>query len=448
MKLTRLLVAAVVMAGLAGVVLWSNKAEKAKEGKPAPDAPPSILTLKEADIRQLEIDPQGSDPTILKKDSGGKWQISAPRTLAADQGAVAGITSLATTLKSERVVDPNVKDLASYGLSPAVLTVKFAMADGKTSTLLIGDDTPAGSSVYAKLDGDPRLFTMNRGDKDTFNKKLNDLRDRRLMTFDRDKTSRLELDIANQPQIEFGRIGQNEWQILKPKPMRADGLQVEDILSRAQEAQMDASETPVDAKENAAMFASGQRVGVVIATDPSGVQRLEVHKVHGKDNNDTYYAKSSVIEGVHKISADLGKLLDKKLDDFRNKKLFDFGFNDPTRIEIKDGAKTTALEKSGDNWVSSGKNMDSVSVQALVDKLRDLSASKFVETGFTSPAINLTVVSDSGKRTEKVSIAPAGKDFLARRDGDSTLYQLDSSAVSDLRNMANDVKPAAESKKK
>ena len=45
--------------------------------------------------------------------------------------------------------------------------------------------------------------------------------------------------------------------------------------------------------------------------------------------------------------------------------------------------------KSGEKWQSGGKEMDSTSVQAFLDKLRDLSASKFVDTGFTSPAIDL-----------------------------------------------------------
>ncbi len=53
-----------------------------------------------------------------------------------------------------------------------------------------------------------------------------------------------------------------------------------------------------------------------------------------------------MVEGVHKLTAaDLAKFFDKKLDDFRNKKIFDFGFNDPTQIEIKDGAKTVSVEK-------------------------------------------------------------------------------------------------------
>jgi hypothetical protein len=320
------------------------------------------------------------------------------------------------------------------------------MADGKTSTLLVGEDTATGGSTYAKLEGDPRLYTMNQSGKQSLDKTYKDLRDKRLMTFDKDKTSRVELDIAKQPPIEFGRISESEWQILKPKPMRADGFQVDDLVSRLHDAEMNPSLSDEDAKKYASAFASGQAVAVVTATDPGGAQKLEVRK-SGED----YYGKSSVVEGVHKISADLAKLLEKKVDDFRNKKVFDFGFNDPTRIEIKDGTNTAAYEKMGDNWVSNGKTMDSVSVQAVIDKLRDLSAGKFVDTGFTTPVLELTVVSSGGKHTEKVKIAPAGKDFLAQREGEPPLYQLDAGVVDELRRAASDIKeppPAPKSEKK
>ena len=50
------------------------------------------------------------------------------------------------------------------------------------------------------------------------------------------------------------------------------------------------------------------------------------------------------------------------------------------------------------------------------------------------------MVSNDGKKTEKVQIAAAGSNFLARRENDSSLYQLDAKAVSDLRDAANGVK--------
>ena len=55
MNPTRLIVAAVLMAGLGGVVWWSNRQEKLKADKPAADASPKILSLKDSDIRQIEI---------------------------------------------------------------------------------------------------------------------------------------------------------------------------------------------------------------------------------------------------------------------------------------------------------------------------------------------------------------------------------------------------------
>ena len=435
MKLGRLLIAALLLCGLGAAVWWSNRAEAAKASKPAPDASPKILALAEPDIIGVEIKHASDEPVVLKKDDSGKWSITAPKPLPADQPAVAGITSAVTGLASDRVVDDHVTDLAPYGLAPPVLELSFTTKKGATSRLLIGVDTPTGSDVYAKVDGDPRLFTMSSYNKTTLDKGVKDLRDKRLMTFDQDKISRMELTAKHQT-IEFGRIGQNDWQILKPKPLRADGWQVEDLARKIAGANMDTTASDEDLKKAAAAFASGTPVAVASVTDAAGTQTLEVRK-----SKDDYYAKSTVVEGVHKVGKDVGEGLDKTLDDFRNKKLFDFGFTDPTRIEVKDGAKTAVYEKSGDKWTSGGKTMDSTGVQALVDKLRDFSASKFVDSGFTTPVLELTVVSSDGKRTEKVQVASAGANFIARRDGEpSTLYQVDASAVNDLRQAASDIK--------
>jgi hypothetical protein len=444
-KPARLLIAAVLLAGLAAALYFSNKSEAAKEKEPAKDkdAAPKILALTEPDIRGLEIKKRDGTDTILKKDDSGKWSITAPQPLPADQASVGTVTSAVTNLTSERLVDANATDLSSYGLQPALDEVTFTMKDGKTQKLLIGDDTPTGSNAYAMVAGDPRLFTISSFNKGNFDKASKDLRDKRLMSFDQDKISRLELT-AKKQTIEFGRINQNEWQILKPKPLRADGWQVEDLVRKLAGANMDPTVSDEDAKKAAAGFASGTPVAVAKVTDASGTQTIEVRK-----NKDDYYAKSSVVEGVHKVPKDLGDGLDKSIDDFRNKKLFDFGFNDPNKIEFKDAGKSASYEKSGDKWMSAGKAMDSTSVQAFIDKLRDLAASKFVETGFTTPAIEITVVSNDGKRTEKIQISQAGENFIARRDGDPALYQVEASAVNDLREAASGIKePPPDAKKK
>lgn len=424
MKLARLLIAAVVLAGLGGLVWWSNKSEAAKADKPDPKAAPKILELKEADIKQIEIRHHEGETTLVKKDDSGKWSITTPQPLAADQTAVGAVTSAVTSLSADRVVDENASSLPSYGLDPARVAVTFTMADGKTHTVRIGEDTPTEGDTYAMVDGDKRLFTIASFGKSSLDKQSKDLREKHLLMFDQDKLSRVELDAAGKTPLEFGRAG-TDWQILKPKPMRADTFQVDELVRKLKDASMDPAG---DSKEAAAAFAAGQKTATAKVTTADGTLTFEVRK-----SKEDYYAKSSMLDGAYRVAKEIGDGLNKSLQDFRNKKVFDFGFSDPTRIEIMDGGMTRAIEKSGETWTSGGKTMDSISVQNLIDKLRDLAATKFVDSGFTKPTLEVTITSNEGKRTEKVQFAPAGMNFLGRRENDSSLYQVDLNAVQGLR---------------
>ena len=215
---------------------------------------------------------------------------------------------------------------------------------------------------------------------------------------------------------------------------------MEELIRKLKDAKMDATISDDDAKKAAAGFASGTKIATASVTDASGTEQLEVRK--DKDKN--YYAKSNAVDGIYKVTADLGDGLDKKVDDFRNKKLFDFGWTDPDKVEV---GKAT-FEKSGDKWMSGTKQMDAPSVQSVVDKLRDLTSTKFLETGGGAPVLDITVSSNSGKRVEKVSITKQGDTYFAKRENEPSIYQLDSKAVEDLQKAANEVKPFQPPKKK
>jgi hypothetical protein len=311
MKWGRMLAAGVLLAGLAVALWWSNGQEKAKEGKPAADAPPKILALAADTIQQIEIRHRGEDPITLKL-NGSTWQMTSPKPLAVDASAVSAITSAAASVDAERVVDPNVSDLKAYGLAPASIEVNFGTKNGKTSKLLIGDNTPAGSAVYAKLDGDPRLFTMGTYSKTAFDKAAKDLRDKRLLPFTQSKLSRIEIT-AQKQTYEFVKKGESEWQIVKPKPMRADSTQTDDLVRQLSSAQMDLSGVQDD-KKNAAAFNSAPVLAIAKVADQDGTKTLEIRKV-----KDDYYAKSSAVEGVYKVTKMVGDSLDKPVDTYRNK---------------------------------------------------------------------------------------------------------------------------------
>jgi hypothetical protein len=438
MMVRRLLIAAVLLAAAGGALWWSNRKEAAKEANPPiSDNGPRVVMLNRDDIQQIEIHQrEGNVTTVLKKAADGKWSITSPKPFAADENAVSSMATTASNLRAVRLLDENATDLAGYGLDPAAVAVTFTDKAGKTTKLLLGDATPTDNNVYAKLEGDKKLYTVASSSKSDFDKSTKDLRERHLLTVVQEGISRVELNSKSQ-DIEFGRAGDN-WQILKPKPLRADSSQVEEVLRKVKDATLDAEAADKDAAKTASAFAGAQPVATVRVTDTAGTKTLEIRKA-----KDDCYAKSSTLEGVYKANKDLCEGMDKPLADFRNKKLFEFAFSDPNRVEFTDNGKTVVYEKDKDGWKSGGKAMDSVGIQNLIDKLRDASASKLVDAGFTTPAIEIGVTSKDGELKEKVQIASANGMYFARRENDTTIYQMDPTVVEDIRKAAGGIQPAA-----
>jgi hypothetical protein len=440
MKIRSLILALVVLLALIGTYYWSehNKPDD-DTAKASASAPPQILKLDGSAITKLELKRKDAAPVILAKNNSGSWQITEPSQLNADQSTVSGAVSTLSSLNSERLVDEKASDLKQFGLDEPTVEVNITEKDNKGQKLLIGDDTPTGNAVYAMLAGDPRVFTIASYTKNSIDKSLNDLRDRRLLTVSGDKISRLDLTRKNQT-IEFGR-DKNEWQIIKPEPLRADNTQVDELVTKLTDARMDLTGSDKETKDAASTFARATPIAIAKVTDQSGSQDLQIRK-----EKDTYYAKSSLVDGVYKVDSSLGQAVDKGLDDFRNKKLFDFGFSEPSKVEMHDSSKSYFLTKGGQDWWSNGVKMDPSAVEFYISNLRDLAASKFIQTGFTNPTIQISVISEDGKRTEKISIAKSGSSYIAKRENDPTLYQLDSSAVDTLLKSAADIKPATSHK--
>jgi hypothetical protein len=60
--------------------------------------------------------------------------------------------------------------------------------------------------------------------------------------------------------------------------------------------------------------------------------------------------------------------------------------------------------------------------------------------------MELTATSNGGKNVEKVLISKSGDRYIAQRENEPALYELDSSAVTGLQKAAADLKPAVEAK--
>src|SRR6266699_2190281 len=323
MKSKGLMTASFLLLLLCGVVWWSNKRAAIADKAPAESTTTKLVSIPEEQFREIEIKHRSGETVQLQRNDS-KWQITAPIPLPADADAVSSMLTALSSLSSDRTVEEKTTSFDQYGLTQPTIELDIIDKNKKTSRLLIGDDTPAGTAVYASIAGAPRVFALSSYKKSSLDKSPNDLRDKRLLPFDADKVSSIELT-AKKQTIAFGR-SKDEWQILKPRPFRADRSQVAELLRALRDTKMDLSGSE-DEKKAAATFGAGTAFATVRVTDVSGTQELQVRK-----NKDDYYARSSAVVGVYKISSGTG--LDKGLDDFRNKKLFDFGFAEPEKIDI------------------------------------------------------------------------------------------------------------------
>ena len=440
MKPRSLLAATVLLAALSGVVWWAKKHPQAGTTPTTTTTSPKVVDIPSGDLEQIAIKKKNGSELVLDHASG-QWQITQPEKLPADQDSVSTLTSALAPLTADSVVNNNAADGPKYGLAAPSMTVTVARKGGKSDTIEFGDDAPAGSLVYLERLSDPKIYAVSTSTKTSFDKTVNDLRDKRLLTFNNDKLTSVEVDSKKGP-ISFAKNNQGDWQIVKPAAYRADSFQVEELIRKLQDAKMDLSGSADDQKKAAALFASGQPIATVKTTDASGTESLDIKK-----NKNDYYAKSSVVTGIYKVSSDLGSGVDKTLDDFRNHKLFDFGFSDPTKIEFQNGSADSVYQKSGQDWKLNGKTMDAASIQTVIDQLRDLSASAFPTEGFANPTLDITIVSNDGKRTEKVAFAKSRDKYIAKRENEPSLYEVSEKNVDDFVKAFNQIKPAPPTKK-
>ena len=438
MKMRQLLVATVVLAALAATLYWSNHRKPASDSVSASpsSANAKVISLTQDDITKLEVKKKDGDDVVLDRAGTSNWKITSPKPLVADQESVSTILYNLSPMDGATLIDDKAADLKQFGLADPEAQVSATGKDGKTHTILVGDETPTGNAAYVMVSGDSKVYSVPKNTKTNLDKGLNDLRDKRLMPVDFDKLTSVEINGAKL-HLTFGS-DDGQWTVRSPANLRGDTSKMETIIEKLRTSTMDPSAPDADMKKAASLFASGAPIAVVKATDASGSQELQIRKTSGG-----YYAKTTAMDGVYKVPNELGDALNKDAEDFREKRVFDFAEQDPDKVELHDGSKAYFLTRSGEDWWSGdGKKMDPLSAQEFLRSIRTLTATKFATSGFSSAALSLVVTSKEGKRVEKVDISKTGSDYLAKRADGPALFELDAKAIDDLQKAAVGLKPA------
>lgn len=434
-----LLALSVVLAGLAAYIYFVES-KKPEEGAVTP-AGPKVFSVKTDAIEEISVKSAGGDRTTLKK-IGGTWQITAPVTAPADEAEVSGIVTNLATVDIVRTVEEKATDLAQFGLAEPKVEIEFKEAgDKSTRHLLIGDKTATSGDLYAKLPGDKKVFLISGSYDATFNRGTFDLRQKSVLTFERDKVDLVTVQ-AGTTTIELARAA-DQWKLAKPIQAPADYGTVEGLIGRVQSAQMKAITTQ-EAKD---LKPYGLDKPAASVTFGLGSSRATLH-IGGKADAGTVYAKDASRAMVFTVDSTLLDDVKKPADQLRRKDVFEFRAFSATSVQITRGADTVIFEKvkgQGKNatevWRQAkpvAKDVDAAAFDTFLEKLTNLRAQSFVETGgktktgLDSPALIVTVRFDDGKREEKVTFGRAGTDVHAAMAGQPGAAKLDTTEFDDV----------------
>ena len=423
-----LLVMAALLAGLLAYLYFvdSKKSVEQTEEKP------KVFAGVDADkIDELKISTVAGGVATLQKGADG-WKLTAPTTAKADESQVSGITSNLSSLAVERVVDEAPKNLGNYGLKEPVVEVSFkSKGDKAFRTLRLGSKTPTGNDMYAKLASEKKVFLVLGYLESTFNRQPFDLRDKRILAFDRDKVDRVEV-AGGDSTVTLVKSGA-DWKLAGPVEARGDFGAIEGLVSRLQSAEMKsiAAENPTDLKQY------GLDKPPVLVTIGLGSARAALALGTKNDKGDVY-ARDISKNVVVTVAPDLLTDLQKGANDLRRKDVFEFRAYNLSRIELTRGATTLVVEKvkgkgkdAADQWQNAAtkKTFDSAKFEAFLTKLSGLRAQSFADpkakTGLDQPVLAVKANFEDGKKTESVRMSRVGGDVFAGRPDEPGAAKLD-----------------------
>jgi hypothetical protein len=419
------LVLLVLAAGLGVFLFYDSQREPGDDKKLE-----KLFAGAKADkIDQVTVKSVSGDKTTVQKQAAG-WQITQPAAVAADEAELSGITSNLASLDVQRVVDEQPADVKQYALDPARIEVSFKQ-DGKDRTLLLGQKTPTGSDIYAKVPEKPRVFLVSSFLESTFNKSSFDLRDKTILKIDREKVDRMEIETPDRT-LKVAKQGA-EWRITSPVEARADFGAVEGIIGRLNTTPMK-SVAAADAA-NLAEYGLDKPAATVRVMSGSAQAGLAIGKSAG---DGVVYAKDLSRPLVFTVESALVDELKKPAADFRVKDLFDARSFNTTRVEVVRAGQTMAFEraKGQDGWkqvTPAPKPADGAKVDALLTALASARATSFVDsiagTGLESPELTVALAYEDGQKHEKVGFSRKGADVYARREGDAAAAKIDATAL-------------------
>lgn len=307
--------------------------------------------------------------------SNGSWELVEPLSFPSDEFAADGMASALADLQSEAVYEepqpPRV-----YGLDDDAREVRFA-AGGEERALRLGNDTPVGANAYASVAGAKPVYSVPRYRAQVFRKSLDDLREKRILRFDRASIDRV---VARWPDggVDVVRDGDG-WRLVAPLEAEADAETVDELLSelsflRAEgfvDEPLPDAESGLDEPEFA--------VELLGEPEEEGEERVELSLAIGRLRDDDERLARAARPTLYRIPGHRLESFPREVVKYRFRTLADFPATDAVRLDLvfhsAQGETVGVTATRGDaGWTATPEDFRPGKIARLVSELSRLDA--------------------------------------------------------------------------
>ena len=404
--------------------------------KIAKDHAEKLIPVEEKKVVEFSLTSNG-EPVYLKRKAQHKWDLIRPFQTSGDSTEVESFISQIKSLKKIRVVEEQPKDLSIYGLNPPYAKIYFKFENKSEETLLVGNETPLGGSLYFKRENHPSVL-MAASSLSNFEKSSYSFRDKTLLNFNTGSIQKIQV-LRETNSLQLKKTGE-AWEILGDIHTQVDKDAIMNFLQSVQFSRVKEfiNESP-DSLQPYGL--SAPKLKLILENDKTHILSLGNLK-EGKG----YFARVNDSKNIVLVDPRLFEILSQKTVEFLDKTLLEFEEKDILELVLQSENETIRITQGDNNsWniISPIKtDTDLSTINSLLFDLKEAKIKEFIKTskdidetfGLNIPRRSFSI-KEKTSRTSTLQLgnqSTDGQQVFAKRAGEPTVFSISKKVVDKL----------------
>jgi len=386
-------------------------------------------TVSHITFKFEDVDSSSQSRTVNCEKRGGTWHLTSPLEVKADVQEIERILSelllfQVVTFEADEADTLAPSELTKYGLGAPRIQVKLTDTD-RTYALDIGSTLPTETGnprhVYVKSAGSGQQSTVGIPAVDSqyvdeyysisivpddiyhlLNKSVFDLRDKRVIDFQRTATNRFIISINGEQDTVCTKGYDNTWELQTPTgKIKADAKAVDDLLFGVDSLEAVAFvESPAKNLQTYGLAAPS----ITVAFTQRGEEKPTILLIGDTAEDGTVYVKAEHSSQIVRVKRALIDKIALGTAWFRDKQILNFHIDDAIRLTLRsEDAEPLTCQRLGTRWRLTApvkEAANNIAVNAIIYELDTLMADAYVGsnpvltddiTGFRNPSVQLTL---------------------------------------------------------